>query len=134
VVPDEDTREMTYEEKLEEMRRLLSDTTAIDSGDIGAADFLAALGIHPPKPKWPTDDSFYALVKREDHMTEHLRECLREAMLADPIIKAAITLTSHAPFEVTAPHVARSISELLRAVYDAGLAKETEATVWVYHR
>lgn len=78
----------------------------------------------PPKPKWPVDESVFAINKcrRSGALIEDVRDATREAMLADPIIKAAIHLRDIAQLEGAAtPETMRRAQAVRDAVREAGL-------------
>lgn len=77
----------------------------------------------PPKPEWPTDESVEVWWDTESGSwcpedREAARELMRTALLADPIIKAAVSWAN-----VDGPPLSLA-SVLYAAVRDAGLLKQ----------
>jgi hypothetical protein len=86
-------------------------------------DALEAADREPPK--WPTDESVFAINKcrRSGAHIEDVRNATREAMLADPIVKAAIALRDEIVLAVgpVGLETARVVQAVIDAVNEAGL-------------
>jgi hypothetical protein len=122
-----DTRESTYEEKVDDIAKALmnaaggwwttSDSPTPPSAQVAknlwrarARIALSAIGIEPPRSTWPTDETL------REVLLAHNRDTLRGALCRnDPIIKAAQALREGN--DVTAVLV----EQVVDAVIEAGL-------------
>lgn len=94
------------------------------SAERWARDVLEAADHEPPK--WPTDESVHCVHRPEDEEWEESRQYLREALLADPIIKAAVALRRFSERREYARMIAtdewyRATAPLFEAIDEAGL-------------
>lgn len=95
-----------------------------------ARDALAVIGIEPPLPGWPTDDSMraYAEARGEEFSETALRAGaldgyradLREALVVDPIIKASVALRDD-DRNFHFDHLTQFVQAVVNAVNRAGL-------------
>lgn len=123
-------RTKSQEQRIEDAARVLhargtGDPDAWDSlmknvkkGWLLSARIILEAADAPPKPAWPTDESKRALVDLVDFGGGSLDACLREALLADPIVKAAVSCVNHYLERCPGESPSRA---LVVAVRDAGL-------------
>lgn len=78
----------SQEQRIEDATRALMARRALSQTDARYIAGIALEAADREPPKWPTEESVRAMAD----VPEYVREDLRAAFLADPIIKAAIRL------------------------------------------
>ena len=121
------TREQKIKDVARELANILEDRQRLVNEPYleGFAEQLVDAAEHET-PVWPTDESIDAANKKYSRDSGSQRDSLRAAMLADPIIKAAIAFAE--AYELARPdHESRSETwigrDLIDAVKEAGLVK-----------